>query len=66
MVHPPQMIAMEKKITNLRTKLRIQESRHVRAFLSGDSTKAAAHRAKIKELKDELARLYHEQSLRST
>jgi hypothetical protein len=48
----------EKKITNLRIKLRIQETAHLRAFVSGDSTKAAAHREKIKELKSELAKLY--------
>lgn len=54
---------MSKKITaeKLRIKLRVQATMHVRAFLSGDSTKAAAHRAKIKELKCELERLYHGQ-----
>jgi hypothetical protein len=46
-----------RKITNLRIKLRIQESAHVRAWVSGDTEKAAEHRRKIKQLKAELDQL---------
>jgi hypothetical protein len=43
-----------RKIAKLRIKIRVQESLHVRAWISGDTKKAAEHRAKIRELKAEL------------
>jgi hypothetical protein len=42
---------------NLRVKLRIHESRHIRAWLSGDQVMAAKHRHKISELKKKLIEL---------
>jgi hypothetical protein len=52
----PGVSVSAKTIPYLKTKIRVQETAHVRAFVRGDHETAAEHRAKIKELKTELAR----------